>query len=144
MYDFLPDRGKSKLIPIIDANIVLANNQQIKTKITGFSKVYGTIQGQHHSVDVYVLKNTSHPCILGNSYIQQHGSKLDFPYQTVSSSTCKVWAKKLTTIPPNSESILWDKVPKHLHTGFQGVYSGSSYVHKKKLQHLLICRCCVD
>ena len=35
--------------------------------------------------------------------------------------------------PTNSESILWGKVPKHLHTGYQGVCSGSSYAHKKKL-----------
>ena len=37
-YDVLFDRVKSKLIPVTDDNIVLANNQQIK--ITGFSHVY--------------------------------------------------------------------------------------------------------
>ena len=66
LYEFLPDRAKSKLIPITDDNIVLANNQQIK--ITGFSKVYGKIQGQQHSVDVYILEDTSHPFILGANY----------------------------------------------------------------------------
>ena len=66
-------------------------------------------------------------------YMQQHGLKLDFSTQTVRSNTCKDWAKKRTIIPPNSESILWGKVPKHLHTGYQGVCSGSSYAHKKKL-----------
>ena len=131
LYEFLPDRAKSKLIPITDDNIVLANNQQIK--ITGFSKVYGKIQGQQHSMNVYILEDTSHPFILGANYMQQNGLKLDFSNQTVRSNTCKVWAKKRTIIPPNSESILWGKVPKHLHTGYQGVCSGSTYAHKKKL-----------
>ena len=45
----------------------------------------------------------------------------------------QVWAMKRTIIPPNSESILWGKVPKHLHTGCQGVCSCSSYAQKKKL-----------
>ena len=87
LYEFLPDRAKSKLIPITDDNIVLANNQQIK--IIGFSKVYGKIQGQQHSVDVYDLDDTSHPFILGANYMQQHGLKLDFSNQTVRSNTCK-------------------------------------------------------
>ena len=67
LYDFLPDRDKSKLILITDDNIVLTNNKQIK--ITGFSKVNGKIQGHQHSVDVYVLKDTSN--ILGANYMQQ-------------------------------------------------------------------------
>ena len=84
-------------------------------------------------MDVYVVEDTSHPFILGANYMQQHGLKLDFSNQTVRSNTCNIWAKKRTIIPPNSESILWDKIPKHLHTGYQGVCSGSSYAHKKKL-----------
>ena len=131
LYDFLSDRAKSKLIPITDDTICLANNQQIK--ITGCATVYGNIEGQQHSVEVSVLEDTSHPLILGANYMQQHGLKLDFSNQSVTWNTCKVWAKKRTTIPPNSESILWGKVPKHLHTGYQGVCSGSSYAHKKKL-----------
>ena len=119
------------MIPITDDNIVLANNQQIK--ITGFSKVYGKIQGQQHSVDVYDLEDTSHSFILGVNYMQQHGLKLDFSNQTVRSNTFRFGSNKLTITPPNSQSILWGKVPKHLYTGYQGVYSNSSYAHKKKL-----------
>ena len=119
------------MIPITDDTICFANNQQIK--ITGCATVYGNIEGQQHSVEVYVLEDTSHPLILGANYMQQHGLKLDFSNQSVTWNTCKVWAKKRTTIPPNSESILWGKVPKHLHTGYQGVCSGNSYAHKKKL-----------
>ena len=84
-------------------------------------------------MDVYVLEDTPHPFILGANYMQQHGLKLDFSNQTVRSNTCKVSAKKRTIISPNSESILWGKVQKHLHTGYQGVCSGSSYAQKKKL-----------
>ena len=79
--------------------------------------MYGIIEGKQHSVEVYVLEDTSHPLILGANYMQQHGIKLDFSNKSVTWNTCKVWAKKRTTIPPNSESILWGKVPKHLHTG---------------------------
>ena len=79
------------------------------------------------------MYDTSHPFILGAYYMQQHGLKLDFSNQTIWSNTCAVWAKKRTAISPNFESILCGKVPKNIHTGYQGVCSGSYYAHKKKL-----------
>ena len=63
----------------------------------------------------------------------KHGLTLDFSNQSVTSGTCKVWARKRTIIPANSEYILWGKVPKHLQTGYQGICSGSVYVHKQEL-----------
>ena len=45
LYDFLPERAKSKLIPITDDNIVLDNNQQIK--ITRFSKFMGKFKASN-------------------------------------------------------------------------------------------------
>ena len=57
----LSDRDKSKLIPMTDDTICSANNQQIK--ITGGATVYGNIEGQQHSVEVYVLEDASHPLI---------------------------------------------------------------------------------
>ena len=84
-------------------------------------------------MEVYVLEDTIHPLIVGANYMQQHGLKLDFSNQSVTWTTSKVRAKKRKTIPLSSEYILSGKVPKHLHTGYQGVCSRSSYVHTKKL-----------
>ena len=63
LYDFLSDRAKSRLLPISDGNIVLANNQEIH--ITGCATIYGQIQDQKHSMEVYILEDTSHPLIFG-------------------------------------------------------------------------------
>ena len=131
LYEFLSDRAKSKLLTNTGDTICLANNQKIK--ITWCATIYGTIQGKQHSVEVYVLEDTSHPLTLGAKYMQQHGLKLDFSNQSVTQTKSKVWAEKRTIIHLNSESIVWGKVPKHLHTGYQGVCLGSSYKHKKKL-----------
>lgn len=131
LYDFLSDRSKSKLTPVIDDVIVLANNQEIH--ITGTAEIQATIQGQQHNIDVYVIKETSHPLLLGTQYMHSHGIKLDFSNKSVQFTNCKVWAKKRITLQPNSETILWGKVPKHANTGYQGVCSGSAYMQKKKL-----------
>ena len=45
LYEFLPDRAKSKLIPITDDNIVLANNQQIK--LLDFQKFMGKLKSSN-------------------------------------------------------------------------------------------------
>ena len=76
LYDFLPDRTKSKLLPITGVTICFANNQEIK--ITGCTTIYGIIQSQQHSVEVYVLEDMSHPLILGANYMRQHGLKFVF------------------------------------------------------------------
>ena len=76
LYDFLSDRAKSKLITITGDTICLANNQQIK--ISGCATIYGNIQGQQHSVEVYVLEDRSHPLNFVANYMQQHWLKLDF------------------------------------------------------------------
>jgi len=45
---------------------------------------------------------------------------------------------KRLNFPPNSESIVWGKVPQYVCGGFQGVCSGSSIITKKGL---LVARC---
>lgn len=45
---------------------------------------------------------------------------------------------KRLNFPPNSESIVWGKVPQYVCGGFQGVCSGSSMITKKGL---LVARC---
>lgn len=131
LYDFLPDKAKSKLTPMTEDAIILANNQEIQ--IVGYTKIQAIIQGKRHFIDVYVIHETSHPLILGVHYMQSHGLKMDFINKSVEFQNCKVWNKKRMTLPPNSETMVWGKVPKHVNSGYQGVCSGSSYVNKKKL-----------
>ena len=62
-----------------------------------------------------------------------HSIKLDFSNKTVNFTKCRIWAKKWVTITPNSETVLWDRVPKNICTGFQDACSGISYANRKKL-----------
>ena len=130
-YESLPSNVKSTLSPLPGDKIILANNQEIH--ICGLAQIQATVNKAKHNIDVYVIKETSHPLLLGVQYLKQHGIKLDFSSKTVQFTKCKIYTKKRTTLAPNSETIVWGRVPKNICTGFQGICSGSTYVSKKKL-----------
>ena len=90
LYDDLPCKSKSKLSPVSDNKIVLANNQDIH--ISGCAQIQATIQNTRHLIDVYVIQETSHPLILGVQYMDAHGIKLDFSNKTVHFTKCRIWA----------------------------------------------------
>ena len=124
-YESLPSHVKSTLSPLPG----LANNQEIH--ICGLAQIQATVNKAKHNIDV--IEETSHPLLLGVQYLKQHGIKLDFSSKTLQFAKCKIYNKKQTTLAPNSETIVWGRVPKNICTGFQGICSGSIYVNKKKL-----------
>ena len=130
-YESLPSNVKSTLSPLPGDKIILANNQEIH--ICGLAQIQATVNKAKHNIDVYVIEETSYPLLLGVQYLKQHGIKLDFSSKTVQFTKCKIYTKKRTTLAPNSETIMWGRVPKNICTGFQGICSGSTYVNKKKL-----------
>ena len=130
-YESLPSNVKSTLSPLPGDKIILANNQEIH--ICGLAQIQATVNKAKQNIDVYVIKETTHPLLLGVQYLKQHGIKLDFSSKTVQFTKCKIYTKKRTTLAPNSETIVWGRVPKNICTGFQGICSGSTYVNKKKL-----------
>ena len=130
-YESLPSNVKSTLSPLPGDKIILANNQEIHS--CGLAQIQATVNKANHNIDVYVIKETSHPLLLGVQYLKQHGIKLDFSSKTVQFTKCKIYTKKRMTLAPNSETIVWGRVPKNICTGFQGICSGSTYVNKKKL-----------
>ena len=80
-------------------------------------------------MEVYVLEDTSHHLILGANYMRQHGLKLDFQIS-------QLHGLKVEFGPRNERPfhrILNPFYGVKCFTGYQGVCSGSSYVHKKKL-----------
>ena len=129
-YESLPSNVKSTLSPLPGDKIILANNQEIH--ICGLAQIQATVNKAKQNIDVYVIKETSQPLLLGVQYLKQHGIKLDFSSKTIQFTKCKIYTKKRTTLAPNSETIVWGRVPKNVCTGFQGICSGSTYVKKKK------------
>lgn len=83
LFNSLPTQNKSDLIPVDSSSIVLANNQSVS--IDGISSISGYVQGHFKEFDVYVLKDTSHPLILGTHFIKSNKLVLDFSSKIFSS-----------------------------------------------------------
>jgi hypothetical protein len=131
LYNSLSKKYKSELLTVTSNKIVLANNQEIQ--IDGIATITGIIEGIQTSFDVYVLKDTSHSLLLGTEYLRPNGVILNFNSLSVNFSKSKLVFPKRLNFPPNSESIVWGKVPQYVCWGFQGVCSGSSIVTKKRV-----------
>jgi hypothetical protein len=125
LYKSLPNSKKSDITVNIKDAIVLANNQKID--IIGTAMIKMTISGVHQNIMCYILKMSSNPTILGTEYLTENKVILDFSNKTPVLLNSNIYCTKRTTIPPNSEIILWGK----LHYGFygmQGLCVSSRYV----------------
>ena len=131
MHNSLSKKYKSELLTVTNNKIILANNQEIQ--IDGIATITGIIEGNQTRFDVYVLKETSRPLILVTVYLRSNGVILNFNSLSVNFSKSKIVSPKRLNFPPNSESIVWSKVPQYVCWGFQGVCSGSSIVTKKRV-----------
>lgn len=130
LFDMLNYRNKVH-VNYCDETIVLANNQEIS--INCFATVSAVISGQQQTFSVYVLKDTSNPLILGTEYLRTHGVTLNFDKMSVNASSSVFRSKKKITLKPNSEALIWGKIPKFLSPGLQGICTGSAHVSKKCL-----------
>ena len=115
LYKSLPNSKKSDITVNIKDAIVLANNQKID--VIGTAMIKMTISGVHQNITSYILKMSSNPIILGTEYLTENKVILDFSNKTPVSLNSNIYCTKRTTIPPNSEIILWGK----LHYGFYGM-----------------------
>ena len=125
LYKSLPNSKKTDITVNIKDAIVLANNQKID--VIGTAMIKMTISGVYLNIMCYILKMSSNPIILGTEYLTENNIILDFSNKTPVSLNSNIYCTKRTTIPPNSEIILW----RMLHYGFygmQGLCVSSRYV----------------
>ena len=116
LYKSLPNSTKSDITVNIKDAIVI-----------GTAMIKMTISGVHQNIMCYILKMSSNPIILGTEYLTENKVILDFSNKTPVLLNSNIYCTKRTTIPPNSEIILWGK----LHYGFygmQGLCVSSRYV----------------
>ena len=84
-------------------SVVLAKNQQIS--IEYIAQVKGVISSRQQSFNVYVLKDTTHPLILGTEYMRNNGVTLNFDTMSVSATSATVCYRKRILLEPKSETI---------------------------------------
>jgi len=76
LYNSLSKKYKSELLTVTNNKKCLANNQEIQ--IDGIATITGIIEDNQTSFDVYVLKDTSHPLILGTEYLRSNWCNIKF------------------------------------------------------------------
>ena len=87
-----------------EQGIILANDQKIK--VYGIDTISVKIHNKIQQVDVYILKNTAHPFILGSNYMKDCGVVLDFQNMHVGFTQSKICLPKKTVLEPNSETLV--------------------------------------
>lgn len=106
LYNSIPDSFKTKFTAT-NEYIILANNQRVQIYGTADIKV-STPNGKHW-INVYILAQTSHPLILGTSYLISHKVILDFTDLSGGSKHFKVKTQHEVSIPPNTEILVRGK-----------------------------------
>lgn len=99
--------------------ITLANDQ--KVEVFGTAKVKLSTPYSKHRVLVYILESTSHPLILGTTYLQSKGIVLDFCQNQIQPTTFSVRSKSVVQLPPHTECQVLGKLPQSVHIGSQGL-----------------------
>lgn len=100
--------------------ILLANGQTISIK--GKTTLHvSSLHGKGYQT-FYVFDRTSHPLILGAAFLYDFNVVLDFTNRSFHRNHhCKVRAVHALTLSPNTESIVWAKLPHLVRIGTQGV-----------------------
>ncbi|CAG2215885.1 unnamed protein product [Mytilus edulis] len=129
-YDSLPDTCKTSICSVSE-KIVLANNQSVN--IVGKCTVKIQVPQGKHWIHTYILTQSSHPLILGTSYLISKKIVLDFSSLSVSNKTAKVKLQKHVTVDPNSELLIWGKVANFILQGQTGMCQNSSHLLKSGL-----------
>ena len=130
LFNSIPRKYKYN-VSSCNENIVLANNQPVNISCT--AGVSATVNGCIQTFDVYVLDQTSHPLILGTDYLKRNGTVLNFDKMSVSDSRSLIHSQQKLSLSPNSETVVWGKIPQHMNAGSQGICTGSAHVSKKGL-----------
>lgn len=90
LYDSIPEQFKLSFKHLSSSEIRLANNQLIR--IEGVASLQIQVPQGTHIVEVYILRNTSHPLILGTNYLRENNIVLDFSnfLAVLNLSVCKL------------------------------------------------------
>ncbi|CAC5414435.1 unnamed protein product [Mytilus coruscus] len=129
-YDSLSDTCKPSICSVSE-KIVLANNQSVN--IVGKCTVKIQVPQGKHWIHTYSLTQSSHPLILGTSYLISKKIVLDFSSLSVSNKTAKVKLQKHVIVDPNSELLIWGKVSNYILQGQTGMCQNSSHLLKSGL-----------
>ena len=138
LYDSIPEQFKLSFKHLSSSEIRLANNQLIR--IEGVASLQIQVPQGTHIVEVYILRNTSHPLILGTNYLRENNIVLDFSNFSSDAKSVSVQTQKRLTIEPNSELIVYGKVPNYVTHGLNGICSNSKFAVNKGL---MVAKCLV-
>ncbi|CAG2215851.1 unnamed protein product [Mytilus edulis] len=132
LYNSIPQACKSMIDVNNGDNIKLANDQNVQVKGTATVKMY--YKGDKHCLQVYILEQMSHPFILGTSYLKDNKITIDFGESEVVQKHANIRCRKRITLDPHSEIIIWGRLPRNIHFGYQGMCESSTQI----LSHGLI------
>ena len=132
LFDKIPQYCKGVVNTSTQETMTLANNQVVN--VEGHAKVKVIVPNKgKHTIQVYIIDQVSHPLILGTTYLKSNNIILDFSDRSVKSSKFNVKCKQTTVVLPNSEAIVWGKVPDGLAFGTQCVCTIGTHVSKAGL-----------
>lgn len=131
LYNSIPPSCKSSIDTCNGGNVKLANDQTAKIHGTCTVKMYS--QGEKYNILVYILEETSHPLILGTSYLIDNQITINFGTSQVVQNNANVRCRKRITIDPHSEVIMWGRLPKNILFGHQGMCESSRQILSKGL-----------
>jgi hypothetical protein len=130
LYNQLPERFRLSFEQV-NQDIRLANNRTVE--VFGLAKILVEVPQEKREIDVYILPFTSHPLILVTGFLKNNNIVLDFSDNTFNVKSARVHSHKRLTIEPNTEILIWGRVPEHLPHGLKGVCSNTKYVLNKGL-----------
>ena len=119
LYQSLSHAEKSVIQENTNVVIKLASNQTIN--VVGQAEVKARLPQGHVIIPVHILDNTSHPFILGCSFLASQGVVLDMSKHKIHVNKVKGRVTNATRLSPHSETIIWVKLPDVCIEGLQGV-----------------------
>lgn len=126
LFDSIHEQHKLSFERLQCSEIRLANNETIR--VSGVATIELDIEAQGaHCIDVYILPVTSHPLILGTDYLKKNKVLLDFGKMSCNLNSTNVQTHRRLNLDPNSETIVWARVPNYVTIGLQGVCSKSKF-----------------
>ncbi|CAC5391988.1 unnamed protein product [Mytilus coruscus] len=110
-----------------------ANGRQVNNDRNNFSGPCFKCQGRGHRQRECYWNVTSHPYILETDFLMKNNVVIDFSQMSCQLNTANVQTHKRLSLEPNTETIVWARVPNYITLGLQGVCSKSKFSCSKGL-----------
>jgi hypothetical protein len=123
-YDSLGSSSKSGILNSQNSKVTLANGQNVNVLGAARIKLQITKTEQSVFIPVYVLRELSHPLILGTQFLMSMGIVLNFKSLCVHTdfeTRNKVRSAYFITLPPHSSVVVKARVPRSVYVGSQGL-----------------------